>query len=277
MKTAADKPDGKKGKLVVLLGAVPQRDAPDTLADLGVNGLLAEYGVRVGDQVVLHDPRADRGNELPPYVVVAEPPRDEAARGGNEIARHFAGQGFPFLLARPVQTDTADGRNPRFTSSTLLEVPADRRPFLQSNLRQLDEFYVAQLIRKGELNQRITGQPVPIAVTVSEDESGMPSDPFHASVRDRKVTPRMVVFGNVWWVLNLNMDSRSSRLYSDLFISVLAWLRERPASIGIEPKKSDVYTWNPNTNVLRMILLPGILAIVGIVGLGTGIWVIRRR
>ena len=72
-------------------------------------------------------------------------------------------------------------------------------------------------------------------------------------------------------------DARFARQY-DLFQSIVGWLREKPASIGIEAKKQDVYELNTaNISFNRMIYLPALLMLVGVIGLGTGVWVTRRR
>ena len=47
--------------------------------------------------------------------------------------------------------------------------------------------------------------------------------------------------------------------------------------MGIEPKKRDFYTVSPTASLSKMVLLPGLLAAVVIIGLGTGVWVVRRR
>jgi hypothetical protein len=57
----------------------------------------------------------------------------------------------------------------------------------------------------------------------------------------------------------------------------LAWLRERPNSIGLDPKDRDRYRLEPTTNIARLMFLPSGLMLLGIVGFGVGVWVIRRR
>jgi len=62
-----------------------------------------------------------------------------------------------------------------------------------------------------------------------------------------------------------------------LIASSLAWLRERPENIGIEAKKREYYIMDPNANISRMIWLPFGLMMFSVVGLGLGVWVVRRR
>ena len=101
-----------------------------------------------------------------------------------------------------------------------------------------------------------------MAVTVSD------RDPKEPGRGDR---PRMVVFGDASIASNV-----SSRGY-DLLTSSFEWLAERPQNMGIEPKESSSFTLQPGTNVSRMVWLPLGLMALGFLGLGTGVWVVRRR
>jgi ABC-type uncharacterized transport system involved in gliding motility auxiliary subunit len=121
----------------------------------------------------------------------------------------------------------------------------------------------------------------PIGVTVSEPTGGMkPGDP-HAAFRGGESTPRMVVIGNAGFVSNLNDPQARGETfnpqYCSLVSSSLAWLREKPSNIGIEGKTRDKYRMNETTNLARMIFLPSLLMLVSIIGLGLGVWVVRRR
>ena len=62
-----------------------------------------------------------------------------------------------------------------------------------------------------------------------------------------------------------------------MLASSLAWLRERPSSIGLDPKERKEYQMDANVNLRRMAYLPLGLMFVCVVGLGLGIWVVRRR
>jgi len=123
---------------------------------------------------------------------------------------------------------------------------------------------------------------LPLAVTVSEPTGGMPGDP-HAAFMGGDSKPRMVVFGNASWASDKPLpnvfrpsEDANARYYS-LFASSLAWLREKPSEIGIEAKKRDVYQMPETTNVTRLLMLPVGLMFVSILGLGLGVWIVRRR
>src|SRR5262249_16958751 len=89
-------------------------------------------------------------------------------------------------------------------------------------------------------------------------------------------TPRVVAVGDSTFVSNV-LVGKERRGYYDLFLSIVSWLRERPTDVGIEPKKQDIYEPDPGASLNRMVYLPTGLMLVGIIGLGTGVWVVRRK
>jgi hypothetical protein len=58
---------------------------------------------------------------------------------------------------------------------------------------------------------------------------------------------------------------------------MLSWLRERPNNIGVDAKKRETYALSPAADLSRMFWIPSILMVVGVIGLGAGVWVVRRR
>ena len=86
-----------------------------------------------------------------------------------------------------------------------------------------------------------------------------------------------MVIGNAKFAANpLMCEDRNNPAYS-LVAGILAWLRERPESIGLEPKKVENFKLKPETELNQLILAPALLMFVGIVGLGVGVWTVRRR
>ena len=89
----------------------------------------------------------------------------------------------------------------------------------------------------------------------------------------------MVVIGDTRWLA----DDNPSKLRPGnvaLFSSCLSWLRERP-DIGQPPESKDRETYSlvgvDAATGDRLKKLPGVLMVLGIVTLGGGIWVVRRR
>ncbi len=103
-----------------------------------------------------------------------------------------------------------------------------------------------------------------------------PADP-HAALRSHAQKPRLLVFGDASFASNVFASDRGGQSTVDVLTSGIDWLRERPNSVGIEPKKRDFYSISPTASLSKLILLPGLLAAIVIIGLGTGVWVVRRR
>jgi hypothetical protein len=90
--------------------------------------------------------------------------------------------------------------------------------------------------------------------------------------------PRLAVFGCASFASNRFMTESSGGPQYVLFSSTLAWLRERPANIGLEPKKRNIFVLNASDeSVRRMRYLPAAILLIGVAGLGTGVWLVRRR
>ena len=85
----------------------------------------------------------------------------------------------------------------------------------------------------------------------------------------------MAVFGSASWVTDDYIEQ--GPIYYALFSSTISWLRERPDSIGIEPKKPNTYQMDSGTSVGRMVALPFLLMSFGVLGMGLGVWMVRRR
>ena len=107
-----------------------------------------------------------------------------------------------------------------------------------------------------------------VGVMVTEEDPAR--DPHQPAAGNK--SPRLVVLGATTPVCNAIRDNGY-----DLFQSILGWLRDRPADIGIEAKKQDVYIIGSNTNFNRMLYLPIFLMGFGVAGLGAAVWVVRRK
>jgi hypothetical protein len=121
-------------------------------------------------------------------------------------------------------------------------------------------------------------EPLSVAVVVT-DPPDKPMGP-HSFMERQEGKPRMVVVGNAGFISNTNLSPRPGQLpdlYYTLFAGSLAWLREKPSSIGIPPKEHKDYQVDADTPIGRMLLLPFSLMAVSIAGLGLGIWLVRRQ
>jgi hypothetical protein len=272
-----DPPDATKmkGKLMVLLdvAVTPQ----NTMRETGLEKLLAEYNVQVGNERVLKLPvlLGVGGDLLPasPLVLLVQPNPDLADR--NPIAKEFQDEPFQVYNVRPVQPAQA-GRpgGSRYSAESLLvtypRLPVWVEPNLHADALQMGRDL---LNNREEAMAKLSKAPVSVAVAVGEPDA---MDP-HASFRPAKVKPRLVVFGDATLASNPYTTELGGTYHFDLLRSTLDWLRERPSNIGIKPKERDTFVLKPDTNKYRMILLPAMLMFTGVIGLGTGVWLVRRR
>jgi hypothetical protein len=273
----------KKGKLVVFMDVVAQAGK---MVKTGLEALLAEFNVDVGDNRIL---TADRQSlkrapdqsikmvaEVPTYIQTTS---NAALIERNPIAKAFSDKGFPMLDARTVKPLARGGpERGNYQAEVLLQV-MNSTSWAEDNLAKEPEQLVYDYLnnRPKELAAKLAREPLSVAVVVTEGSPPDPNDP-HGFMRGPAgpQKPRMVVFGDASFASNEVMENADTGIFS-LISSSLAWLRERPGGYGIEAKKRDFYQLDPKTNVSRMINLPFALMACGVIGLGLGIWVVRRR
>lgn len=266
------------GKLIVLLDPVTQKDgATTTLLPTGLEPLLAEYGVKAGqDRVLIVNPNLENPANL---ITMANPAT------ANPIAKAFQsppGRLRPFFFpnARSIEPLDAKG-GPTRSVEKLFIAPEGFGVVVETNFNiNPDDLRAALLKDESRFEKRLSKTDVSIAVAVSDRSMppGMPPDAAHAGVS--KESPRMVVFGSSGWLTDEGLqEGGRGTVRMDLFNSCLSWLREK-SSIGttITGKKRKEYENTiPNTDLNRVAFLPLGLLVLGVVVLGLGVWVVRRR
>jgi uncharacterized membrane protein len=255
--------EGKKGKLILLAGTVAG-PGNKGLLKTGLEGLLGEFNVRLGEKFVYTIP-----TEQHPFAEVASAGFNQAA-GMNRhqittaLARAVSALSMPF--PREV---TRLGTSPAYQASILLgsinptwleDDRVDRRE-LTNVLRQLLQNEQVQVAKA--VNER--GRP--LAVVVSEGAS-----------------PRLAVYGSTVFASDeqaRDMPPETAPFTFDLIGVTVDWLRERPsiAAVGVKSKEYEEYKFpDPATvDATRLVYLPLGLGLLAVVGLGAGVWVIRRR
>jgi hypothetical protein len=254
---ALDKFVESNGKLIVLARPNIVVEQADTLAvrDLKLAEFLEKYSVQLGKGYLLK--YVQRVDEGPPYIVRAYPPTESR----NEIARGFRNKRFDMIIPRKVEPIEGKGT---YHVEKLLEVHErphgkvweETNPAALHNLRD----YLDGLAFSGQLDAKAS--PVPICVAVA--------------VSDREQRPRMVVIGDSAFADN-QFIRREPHFY-DFLTSSIEWLVERPGNIGISPRESKSFMLRADdVQPGRMKYVPLGLMLLTFLGLGTGIWIIRRR
>src|SRR5262245_32032100 len=220
----------KKGKLMVLLDPVIREQGDSrVMVPTGLEGLLAEYSVKVGNDLVYNavytDPRAVEAFTNPE----AQNPVARAFFQHPQLATVFA-----FLegtrTVEPAAKLAGPGQGP--TAESLLGTQ-EQVYWVEKDLNVNPAAMAAQIRRDAQFRaKKLAEPPISLAVAVSEGGSGdMPRDMAHRGLFKDK--PRMVVFGNASWISDESLRARPSQ--ADLFTSCLSWLRERP-DIGKPPE-----------------------------------------
>jgi hypothetical protein len=267
--------DNKKGKLIVLFDVV-QRGGKGPMIRTGLEALVAEYSVRVGEDRVL-----DPLNRNEPLVITAV----ANEKSSNPIARSFSGDEglLLFYLYKARTVDASPAANPPgapapYTSETLLNTLPIQRLLVDTNLDASPRGLIEELARSGaqKINERLSRTPVSLAVTVVEGKAPAPFPGHEFEAKEGQ--PRLVVFGDASWISNAFLQQFAPNHFN-LFSSCLSWLAGR-ADLGtrVPPTQHDLYRLKaaPGSGV-RLLVLPGVLMILGVLALGTGVWVVRRR
>jgi hypothetical protein len=267
--TALEKYVERGGKLLVMLDLVLSKEikAKDfrdlKLRESGIEEMLKKYGIGSTDEFAIAQ-LLPRIRLVDPYNIPSQPPE----KAENVIAKQFFDRLVWFKWVRVIRPAAAPaGRykaEPVFVTipwrpQTAREVPAVIAERDIAALRNpFDTF--DELQQRMELPKRAM-EELPLVVAVSDEAK-----------------PRMIVFGDTEFISNYAMmTDRTGNNYA-LFVSSLEWMSEREA-IGPRPKESkEVHMPEAIAiNTTRIHLMPLWLMFITIVGLGTGIWLVRRR
>jgi hypothetical protein len=272
----------KKGKLLILLDVVPTREGK--MAPTGLESLLAEYGVQVGNERLISAEALFRGiSRLSPLSVLVIAKQHST----NRIAQKFSppNERPVAFIFRDVRTVSPLPQNPaappKYTVEELLQTPSPNSwPVIaEADLNTDPEDVLSRLSKDQEaaIIKRVL-QPSPcIAVAVTESKDALSQIPGHEGMRGGESQPRMLVFGDASWAGNREINERGENY--DLFVSCLNWLHERP-EIGTQAVADKVraeYHLPVDVGGMRLLLMPVLLILLSVVCVGTGVWVVRRR
>ncbi|MCE9560897.1 MAG: GldG family protein [Planctomycetes bacterium] len=255
---------GKKGRLVVLAGIVPGPNGQG-VTKTGLEDLLREMNVGLGNRFIYTFPREEGETFLECIAGFT----DVAVKSGNEIAvtMYQAAPTVTFDLPREVEPlTTAPGFQaiPLLGSTTATWIEDDRIP--EAMLR---ETYVT-LNRNPAIREakRLTRGVRSLGVAVSDTST------------PNKPTPFAVVYGSGEFVSDRAVQKRRNAVPVALMGVSIDWLRNRPSIGGkeLEAKRYSEYQFpKPSTvDATRLEYLPIALALLTIIGLGGGVWIIRR-
>ena len=247
-----------KGKLIYFSGTVTGPDAQ--VLRTGIEDLLGEFNIRVGKEYLYTLPTSPGMDHRVALVGFS------ASAAKNPILQSIA-RITPLLgFFYPREVSPQNSR-PEFQASDLLLTVGST--WLETT-RPADIRVRWKEIRTNKRVQeqvRLSDSPRPVAVTVSEG-----------------ATPRLVAFGSglVFSDRIAQQIRGGNPVTFDLLGVSVDWLRERQtslAAVNIEAKKYTEYRIpSPsNLNFSRLLWLPLGLGLLSVIGMGAGVWVVRRR
>jgi hypothetical protein len=264
--------DRPAGKAIFLLDVAPPGDQK-MIPPTGLEALLGDYGVEVTNTQIIS--AVPEGGGVAAMEVGLLEVNESLVRSGNELARAFANRQLILPSVRVVRPMPM-GRDPSKRAEPLLVtgegnlVWAEGDP--QANLTQKLRMVLSN---SGEAKRIVSETALSGAVIVTESAPvpPMPGSPPPAA------KPRLVVFGDTTFLTNPYASERNPRPNVSFFASTIDWLAERSSSIGVESKALPTFALDPSAaeRSARMYFLPLVLSLVGILGLGAGVWVVRRR
>jgi hypothetical protein len=247
----------KKGKLLFLAGSAAGPD--QKMVKTGLEPLLEELNVHLDDHFVYNLPIGENRSLFNVLVLFSR------AAEQNPILQEIgkvSGQ-LDFRFPRVVE---ARSTNPTLTATPLLYMIG--RTWLEEQKPSDPYAAIREIIQSDAIRKQkqYSESPRPAAVIVSEG-----------------AIARAVVIGNSFLVSDENARQfNGNPLTFDLFGLSVDWLRDKQTSAAIadiEAKKYSEYTFPAPSSVdyTRLVWLPLGLALLTVVGLGAGVWVIRRR
>jgi hypothetical protein len=262
-------PKKTKGKLFVLLDVDVVK--PDgVMRQTGLEKFLESFSVEPhNDRILTNNKR------FPQRVITTGNP---ALRSSNPVAAALTGVIAPMSNVRTIHPHPGAPPMPggaMYRPEILMVAIPDPDAggsliWPETDLSREPEAILEELVKdpKKINTKQVTEGALPMAVAVTEMGPTM--------------TPRLLVFGNAAFVSDASLKDHfgfgtGGHPNYDIFESSLAWVRERPQSIGLASKERKIYQIEPNTNFTRMFFLPLGLMTVAILGLGLGVWVVRRR
>lgn len=230
----------RSGRMLVLL---------DSLTHTSMESLLARWGVRVGDDMVIDPARTFTGREL----FVTE-------YGSHPITQRVRGITSVFYSPRSVE--------PLPRANAVAASEADK-PHVTVLAKSSEEGWAENDPTRGPVRfDAGVDRPGPIGVAVAVERGPVPGIDVQIQ------STRMVVFGDSAFVSNGGLTGGDE----DFFMSALNWLLDREEMMGIAPRDIDAIKLVMDRHASRRLLawvLAGLPGMVMLVGLMVG-WLRRR-
>lgn len=278
----------KAGKMIVLGDVIEERAG---FRATGIETLVQDFGVRFKDEVLLaRTPPPGAGGAADSLLLGISPHRTVGGKtrpGPTEIGRILARVPIPdpFRMYKVRGLEARDNNpaapGPYAVEPLVFTVPSEdiwAETDLSKKPNALAADYRKNLAEFGKVRK---ADSLPVAFAISDKApqnlQGLP--PGHPAPPGGSNVSRMAVFGDATWISNYGIKQMTEDNVG-LFALTVNWLRERVKEEEFAAGKikyeyrlklsSEGAFWN-------LVLVPGALLILGAIGLGLGVWVVRRR
>lgn len=249
----------RKGRLLVMSGSTSGL-LGQPINRTGLEALLGEYNVGLGNQVVYGSPQALDEPLLLPVMVS----QDSNAKQHQIAQSASAGTNrYRFPLSKEVRAITG---SPNFQAVTIVQTRPGLETWLEDDFAP-DVDRTWNLLQRSEVlraQKQFSDNPRSVMVAVAEGGTG-----------------RVVVIGNgLAFADNIGRKLGTGTTGYDLVGASIDWLRDRPPIPGgVESKTYVEYNFPEPVAVdyTRLLYLPIMIAILTVAGLGAGVWVVRRK
>ncbi|GEM_PF-3154684 len=256
--------DGKPTARLFILVDSPAELRLGVPADLGLNALLKDFQVELGNNLVI-DRTAAIGSVY--EILVPIPPRQSA----HELLKPLSGETVLVAAAREVKTlddqstDGGDSNNSSPYKATGLLTTNGRDP-----LAWAEADYDQSPLAPGGPND--TPGPVTLAVAVEyQNEQGQPTPGSPPSG-----VPFMIVVGDATLACNVLTGARSTNLY--FLLNAVNWLGGRVEDLGIPPKKRKAVVLSVDRGQYVQLIFEPCFALLGAaIVIGGMVWVVRTE
>ncbi len=254
----------RNGKMLVFLDVVTD-EKYTTLKNTGLEPLLKRFGVEVQPSYALRYAGRNVDRSDPTILFAAAPIQPQ-----HPLAAEFIRSQAVAVMRLSARLLTASPGG-SFKAEPLLQLEFRRleMPYLAEKsvgpLREPIDYMLGLASNREMLISKLSREPLNVAMIVSETDNPR---------------PRLLVFGDTDFITNEDMMRSQTRDISfDLILSSLESMAEHGGLVGARPKETTTYVL-PAANVdslSRMVHVPGWLMLLTLLGLGTGIWLVRRR
>jgi len=262
----------RRGKMMLMLDT--QTANENTYLRTGLEPMLQRFNLDLPNERLYCIPTQEQPNHE--LIIAAPNPSQE----GNPLVAPFKGKSLIMENVRPVRPGSKlpPMAVAQFRAETLLiNSPLQLsilEPKAEPSLRELSMVMRKMQIDPEEMEQRVTAaRNTSVAVAVLQSSGMSP----HGGGGDE--TPRLVVFGSSHFANNGLFAIGADRINFNFVASSLDWLRGKNNNIGIESKKVASYQLPPDkvASPYAFVLLPTAIILLGVIGTGSTVWLVRRR